>query len=150
MKKIFEGTIYLEKFSGKGGWTYATIPLSFEKKGHYFGMRLVSGKIDDYSFEKKHLMPMGDGSLFLPISKEIRKRIKKEAGDPIHLLLVVPETPAEAPPELIQCLKDYPGKFEAFQALEKKEKAHWLEFIYAVKSEDQKVERIVQLLDKLS
>ncbi|NVK51069.1 MAG: DUF1905 domain-containing protein, partial [Cyclobacteriaceae bacterium] len=134
MKKIFEGTIYLEKFSGKGGWTYATIPLSFEKKGHYFGMRLVSGKIDDYSFEKKHLMPMGDGSLFLPISKEI----KKEAGDSIHLLLIIPEAPSRAPFELIECLKDCPGKFEAFQALEKKEKAHWLEFIYAVKSEDQK------------
>ncbi|MCS5490925.1 YdeI/OmpD-associated family protein [Algoriphagus limi] len=149
MKKIFEGIIYLEKFSGKGGWTYARIPLTFEKKGHYFGMRQVSGKIDDYSFEKKHLMPLGDGSLFLPISKDIRKVIKKEAGDPINLLLESPETPNAAPEELIACLKDYPGKFEAFLDLEAKEKSDWLEFIYSSNTENQKAERIIQLLDTL-
>ncbi len=149
MKKIFEGIIYLEKFSGKGGWTYARIPLTFEKKGHYFGMRQVSGKIDDHSFEKKHLMPLGDGSLFLPISKDIRKVIKKEAGDPINLLLEVPDTPTEAPEELMDCLKDYPGKFEAFLALEEKERSEWLEFIYAAKSENEKAERIIRLLDSL-
>lgn len=149
MKKIFEGIIYLEKFSGKGGWTYARIPLAFEKKGHYFGMRQVSGKVDDFTFDKKHLMPLGDGALFLPISKDIRKVIKKEAGDPINLLLEVPDTPNETPEELMDCLKDYPGKFEAFLALEEKEKSEWLEFIYAAKSENEKAERIIRLLDSL-
>ncbi|TFV95762.1 DUF1905 domain-containing protein [Algoriphagus kandeliae] len=149
MKKIFEGIIYLEKFSGKGGWTYARIPLTFEKKGHYFGMRQVSGKVDDFTFDKKQLMPLGDGALFLPISKDIRKVIKKEVGDPINLLLEVPDTPTEAPEELIDCLKDYPGKFEAFLALEEKEKSEWMEFIYAAKSENEKAERIIRLLDSL-
>ncbi|NVJ86442.1 MAG: DUF1905 domain-containing protein [Algoriphagus sp.] len=150
MKKIFEGTIYLEKFLGIGGWTYAQIPLSFEKKGYYFGMHMVSGKIDEFPFEKKHLMPKGDGQVFLPISKPIRKAIGKEAGDPIHLLLVIPKDPTKAPAELIECLKDYPGKLETFFALEIKEKSDWLAFIYAAKSENQKAERIIQLLDKLS
>jgi hypothetical protein len=41
----------------------------------------VRGTIDDFEIRKYHLMPMGNGKFFLPVKAEIRKKIKKEAGD---------------------------------------------------------------------
>ena len=87
MELILEGDFYLERFSGKAGWTYIPFPKENITAKNPFGMLKVSGSIDEYQFENKHLMPVGDGRLFLPLAKQIRKKIKKEAGDSVHLKL---------------------------------------------------------------
>lgn len=71
----------LEKFPGKGGWTYAAIPEIAPDKHAHFGWVRVKGTIDGYKIKGFHLMPMGNGKLFLPVKSEIRKKIKKQAGD---------------------------------------------------------------------
>ncbi len=40
---------------------------------------------------------MGDGKMFLPVKAEIRKKIKKEAGDWVHVLLYTDNEPLEVP-----------------------------------------------------
>ena len=93
---------------------------------------------------------MGDGFLFLPISKEIRKAIGKEAGDQVHILLYRDEIPNDIPDELVDCLQDDPGKLDLFQKLSNAEQKHWISFIYSANSEDAKASRIVKLLSDLS
>ena len=68
----------LEKYPGKGGWTYAQIPEIFPQKENPFGWVKVKGNIDGFEFSKYHLMPMGNGKLFLPVKAEIRKKSKKK------------------------------------------------------------------------
>ena len=76
----------LEKYPGKGGWTYVAIPEIPQDKKAYFGWVRVRGSIDGFEFRSFNLMPMGNGCLFLSVRAEIRKVIKKQAGDTSYLM----------------------------------------------------------------
>jgi hypothetical protein len=149
MELILEGDFYVERFAGKGGWTFVRLPFEIFSNGKAFGMLTVSGKVDSYTFEGKHLMPIGDGSLFLPLAKPIRTFIKKEEGDRVHLKLYRDAIPTEAPAELIDCLNDDPGKLQLFQKLPKADQTNWVEYIYGTSSLEAKTERILKLLTEL-
>jgi hypothetical protein len=71
-RPLVNKTYRLEKFPGKGGWTFARIPEILPDKKAHFGWVKVRGTIDGYEIRKYHLMPMGNGSLFLPVKAEIR------------------------------------------------------------------------------
>ena len=78
MELIVQGGFVLEKFSGKGGWIFPRVPVKILPAKKALGMIRVCGFIDDFEFEGKHIMPMGDGFLFLPLFKPIRNAIGKE------------------------------------------------------------------------
>ena len=42
---------------------------------------------DGFEIKKYHLMPMGDGNLFLPVRAEIRKKIPGKEGELVHVIL---------------------------------------------------------------
>jgi hypothetical protein len=150
MELILEGEFLLEKFSGKWGWTFVRVPVVLLPSGKPFGMVRISGTVDNFQFENKHLMPMGDGFLFLPVSKEIRKAIGKESGEQVLIRLFRNEIPSAIPEELIDCLKDDPGKFQLFERLGSEDQKRWVEFIYSANSEEVKAARIIKLLSDLS
>ncbi len=75
----------LQKYPGKGGWTYAAIPEIKQDKHAWFGWVKVRGSIDGYEISNYHLMPMGNGTLFLPVKTEIRKKIGKQEGNWVHV-----------------------------------------------------------------
>lgn len=85
-KPLVDKDYLLQKFEGKGGWTYAEIPeIPMPKTS--FGMLKVKGKIDSYEFSNVHLMPLGNGHLLLAVKSEIRKKIKKQVGDTVHIII---------------------------------------------------------------
>ncbi|NEM96390.1 YdeI/OmpD-associated family protein [Pontibacter burrus] len=139
----------LEKFPGKGGWTYAAIPEIAPDKHTHFGWVRVKGTIDGYEIKGFHLMPMGNGKLFLPVKSEIRKKIKKQAGDWVQVILYSDNTPQEVPEELLLCLRDEPAAYEKFQNCTDGEQKAITDWIYSSKTDETKVERIVQTIDKL-
>lgn len=139
----------LQKMQGKGGWTYAAIPEITQDKNAYFGLQKVRGTIDDYEIANFHLMPMGNGVLFLPVKAEIRKKIGKNEGDWVHIKLFSQELPNVVPEDFLICLKDEPQAYKKFQLLSEIEQNAIIEWIYTAKRDDQKVERIVQSIDKL-
>ena len=140
----------LQKFPGKGGWTYATTPEVLQSKEPPFGWVKVRGAIDGFDLEKYHLCPMGNGQLFLPVRKEIRKKIKKEAGNWVHIILYEDRQPQEIPEEFFLCLSDKPDALRFFDALEDAEKHRYIRCIYAAKTDDITVERIVHSINRLS
>ena len=140
----------LQKFSGKGGWTYAAIPEVLPSQENPFGWVKVKGFIDNIPFSKYHLAPMGDGRLFLPVKKEIRKKIKKEAGSYVHIILYPDDEPTIVPEEIMSCLENEPEALRFFNSLSDSEKQAYLKWVYSAKKEDTKVERIVKMLDKLT
>ncbi|MBK7572560.1 MAG: DUF1905 domain-containing protein [Bacteroidetes bacterium] len=150
MKKALVDKKYLmQRMSGKGGWSYIEIKeISPDHKAH-FGMVRVKGYIDSYEIKQYNLMPMGNGNLFLPVKAEIRKKIKKEAGDLVHVKLYLDASLLVIPQELIDCLNEYPKAMEFYESLTQSEKRLYLNWVYSAKQEDTKANRIVKMIDKL-
>ena len=99
-KPLVDKQYKLERFQGKGGWTYARIPEIIQDKHAHFGWVKVRGSIDGFEIRKYHLMPMGNGRLFLPIKAEIRKKIGKKEGDTVHVILFVDDSSVVVPQEI--------------------------------------------------
>jgi len=139
----------LEKFQGKGGWTFVRIPEVTPDKNAPFGWVRINGMIDGYEIRNYNLQPMGDGTLFLPIKSEIRKKIKKQEGDSVHIILHEDVNPIEIPEELILCLKEINGVYETFSAYSERKKITILNSIYSAKTDQTKVNRIAKIIDEI-
>ncbi|MDO8994492.1 MAG: DUF1905 domain-containing protein, partial [Daejeonella sp.] len=113
-KPLVNRKYLLEKYPGKGGWTYAAIPEVLQEKTFPFGWVKVRGWIDDFEIKNYKLMPMGNGKLFLPVKAEIRKKIAKKEGDWVIITLYADTNPIEIPEEFLDCLKTDPVAFEIF------------------------------------
>ncbi len=59
-------------------------------------------------------MPIGNEMLGLSVRAEIRKKIKKEAGDYVHVILYLDDEPLEIPEELLVCLLGEPEAWRFF------------------------------------
>jgi len=72
----------LLKFSEQGektGWTYIEVPaeIAQQLKPNNKKSFRVKGYLDNYYFEEKALLPMGEGNFIMAIKTEIRKAISK-------------------------------------------------------------------------
>ena len=149
-KPLVNQKYLLQKIPGKGGWTYADLPQVIPDSNAPFGWVKVKGTIDGIKIKKYHLMPYGNGKLFLPVKAEIRKKIKKEAGDYVHVILYPDNEPIEIPAEMLLCLQDEPEAFRFFNSLNESEKLNYLKWVYSVKTDETKVERIAKTIDRLT
>lgn len=149
-KPLINKKYLLEKFSGKGGWTYAAIPEVLQDKHAPFGWVKVKGQIDDFEIKNYKLMPMGNGKLFLAVKAEIRKKIGKEEGDWINVVLFADNAPTEIPEELLLCLRDDPPAYKTFLSYTDGQQKEFIDWIYSAKTDQTKVERIAETLRKLA
>nr|MBP6314386.1 DUF1905 domain-containing protein [Chitinophagaceae bacterium] len=139
----------LEKFQGKGGWTYAQIPEIRPDKHAHFGWVRVRGHIDSYEIKGYHLMPMGNGNLFLPVKAQIRKHIKKQAGDWVHIILYADNAPTEIPADFLWFLQDEPELYQNFMTFSDAERKAYIEWIEAAKTVQTKANRMAVALQKI-
>lgn len=137
----------LQKFPGKGGWTYAMIPEIPQDKKAPFGWVKVKGSIDNYTFHDYRLMPMGNGHLFLPVKASVRKKIGKEAGDFIQVVLYKDVSVLDIPPDLLICLDDEPKARKKFFRLQENIQREFIQWIWSAKKEETIVERIAAVID---
>ncbi|MBS1635772.1 MAG: DUF1905 domain-containing protein [Bacteroidetes bacterium] len=148
-KPLVDKNYLLEKFPGKGGWTFARVPEVLHDKHAHFGWVRVRGHIDGVEINHYHLMPMGNGSLFLPVKAEIRKKIKKQAGDFVHVVLYADNAPFETPEDLKLCLDEEPGALHFYNSLVDGEKKLYADWINSAKKEETRIDRLSQTLNSL-
>lgn len=153
MKKLplAEGEFLLQKFPGKGGWTYAAIPNIKLDKNNPFGWVKVKGQIDRFELDHYKLMPMGNGSLFLPVKKEIRKVIQKEAGDYVSIVLYKNLSSIEIPLEIEECFKlEEKWVRDRFVTYSEGEQKRFIDWIYQAKTLETKSKRILKMMQMIS
>ena len=135
----------LQKFDFKGGWTYVEIP-EIPMGKTPFGMLKVRGKIDDYEFSNVNLMPLGNGNLMFAVKAAIKKKIKKEAPDTVHIILYEDSTPLIIPEDLLLCMQYEEGVLEKFELYTDGQKKAFIEWIYSAKTEQTKADRIAKTI----
>ena len=139
----------LERFQAKGGWTYAAIPEILQDKHTPFGWVRVRGFIDTVEIKNYHLMPMGNGQLFLPVKADIRKKIGKKEGDYVQVILYADNLPVEIPGDLHDCFLNEPTAFKIFLSYTIGEQRAFSDWIYSAKKEETKIERIAKMMTML-
>lgn len=150
MSLLCEGNYLLEKFPGKGGWTYLLLPGIAPDKSNPFGWVQVKGFINSHEIKHYKLMPFGNGMLFLPVKAEIRKKLSVKEGDSVFVKLWKDDLPAEVPREILDCLQCESKEVQSrFTALSDGERMAFINWIYSAKNEETRVQRIVEMMRKL-
>ncbi len=92
---------------------------------------------------------MKGGNLFLPVKAEIRKIIKKEAGDYVHVILYPDTSTLEVPDEMLLCLQDEPRALKFFNSLSESERRLYILWVYEAKKIETRSNRLVKVIEKL-
>ncbi|QNL48406.1 DUF1905 domain-containing protein [Olivibacter sp. SDN3] len=139
----------LEKFAGKGGWTYISVPEITPNYRNQSGQVKINGSIDNYTLKNATLMPFGNGTLFLPINAAIRKTIKKSAGDTVNLKIFVRKAVNITKEAFVEVLADEPEALAYYNELASQEQQHYIDWINETKDENVKIERMAFVVNKI-
>jgi hypothetical protein len=141
----------LKKFPGKGGWTYIVISEILPDKRAKFGWVKVKGSIDSFKLKDYKLMPMANGKLFLPVRAEIRKAIKKEEGDSVHVVLYYDNSKYVIPTEIWECFQLEPEHiYNTFVNFTDNQQKSYIDWVYAAKRSETRAERIAIMMERVA
>jgi len=68
-------------------WSAVQIPDSVAVFGGLRSVR-VDAKVDETSLENVGLMPTGSGELMMSVSAALRKKLGKDVGEPVHVVIL--------------------------------------------------------------
>jgi len=152
MNPIIENEkLIIQYIPGNGAWTYQLIiPNTKDIKGRWGDLK-VSGKIDDFEIKHKNLGPMKNSDKKMALNSEIRNSIGKSAGDYVNVTLYLEnqnEGKTNENEMIFECFKDA-EVLDFFKKLKVEEQNEIIESINSVATENQKVEKIVNVIAKL-
>ena len=142
---IFSSTIL--KFAEQGektGWSYIEIPAEIAqqiKPNNKKSFR-VKGYLDDYYFEEKALLPMGNGNFIMALKADIRKAIGKRKGAVLKVKMQEDVKPMTLNADLMRCLDDEPGAVSLFKSLTPGHQKYFSNWIESAKTEQTQAARI--------
>lgn len=133
----------LTRFEGVGTWMYVKVPFAAEKIFGRGGQIKVKGAINDVPF-RSSLMPDGDGSHFLVISKFVRDKAKIKVGDRIQVFVEPDGEPRaiEAPPDLAKTLSKIKEAKAAWDSLSYSHRKAFVEWIVSAKKDETRKSRV--------
>ncbi len=108
----------------------------------------VRGFIDSYELKDFNIWAMKKGT-FLAVKAEIRKAIQKEEGDTVKVTLWLDEPQMVIPEDFLACLRDEPQLLKRFESYSEQAKKETLDWIFAAKTEDEKIARMAKIIEKL-
>ena len=132
------------KHGEKTGWTYIIIPADVAQKlqpGNKKGFR-AKGKLDEYKFSGKSLLPMGKGEFIFTIDSKIRKAIGKRHGVMLNVQIEFDKSEYELNADFIDCLNDEPEALKFFESLTRSHRNYFSKWIESAKTEETKAKRI--------
>jgi hypothetical protein len=148
---MLQFTTTIHKFDKKGektGWTYIEIPASQAQKlkpGVKVSFR-VKGTMDQYSFEKIALLPMGNGNFILPLNAQMRKAIGKKQGDKLNISIEADNRQPQLSRDLMTCLKEDPDAMAFFKSLPGSHQLYFSKWIESAKTASTKTKRLVTVM----
>ena len=148
-KPIVDKQYLIEKMPGKGGWSYVAISEIPKAARLSMGLVRVCGFIGSYELKQFNLLPMKDGKMLLPLKTAVRKKIGKNEGDLVHVVLYADDSPVEVPDEFMLCLLESPKAHQFFMSLSDSNKKYFIDWVEEAKRLETKANRIVKAIDLL-
>jgi len=137
------------KMQKMGAWTIAITPIDvkkiFGRKGHV----RVKGTIDGLPFDDTSLMPMGNGAHCIAIRADIRKAIRKNAGDAIEIILEEDFAELKIPEELTEAFEASPEAKQLFNSYSPSHKRNYTKYVAGSKNKETRTRRAVASVIKL-
>jgi hypothetical protein len=147
-------TAIIKKFASQGektGWTYIDVPAALAQQlvpDNKKGFR-VKGKLDQHSFEKLALIPMGGGDFILTLNAATRKAIRKQKGATLEVQMSVDKSEIQPPKELVECLQDEPEALAYYQSLPQGHRNYFTNWINSAKTEPTRAKRIAATVNAM-
>lgn len=141
----------IQQFPGKGGWHYVTVPIPITETSGPFGWLEVQCTIDDLELGKIKLMPSGKKSLFLPLKKSLRTKLKKELGATVNITVQLPYTTQDE--NFLEQSLQFSSALahDRYLSLDKPEQIRlkkWIQSTTLESKQIEKIERLIQYLEK--
>jgi len=93
---------------------------------------------------------MGDGDFILPLKKDIRKQLQKEAGAKVTLNLSFDaDFKVEMPEDLEMCLADEEELITQFLSMPKSHQNYFINWLNTAKTEATRTKRIVMIVNAM-
>ena len=131
------------KMQKMGAWTVVITPIDVKKVFGKSGHVRVKGTINGFPFDDTSLMPMGTGEHCMPVKSNIRKSIKKEAGDTIEIILEEDFSELKIPDELAEAFEASPEAKTMFNAYSPSHKRNYTKYINESKKKETREKRAV-------
>ena len=144
----------IKKFSSQGektGWTYIEVPteIAQQLKPNNKKSFRVKGYLDNYYFEGKALLPMGEGNFIMALKTEVRKAIGKRKGAEVIIKMQADDKPVRLNNDLIKCLADEPEASSFFNSLTPGHQKYFSNWIESAKAESTKATRIAHTINSM-
>jgi hypothetical protein len=149
MKQKFEAKLTAR---GPGGaWTFLYVPFSVEE---VFGSKArvaVAGTINGFPF-RNSLLPMGDGTHRMAVSKEMQAGAKAAAGDTVKVTMELDkaERTVEVPMELDQAFSKNKKAATFFNSLSYSHKRAYTDWVGGAKQEATRESRAAKAVEMLA
>lgn len=147
---LLDQVLRLEKFPGKGGWTFVRLPEIKTSSGKPLGWDKLRILFDDHEVPEMGLLSLGNGQRFLPVKAAIRKAIGKQAGDQVRLQLFTLIEELDIRSEFLLCLEDEPDAVKHFQRWKLPEREKYIFWIEQGQNTEQQVERMAKAVDRIA
>jgi hypothetical protein len=139
--------VQIKKFGRMGektGWSYVEVSVkqADKIKADYRRSYKVKGTIDGLAVAQLAMIPMGNGSFIIPVKTLIRKKIGKQEGDKITMILEEDKKEYQLDKELIICLKEEPDAFQKFSKLPRSYQNYYSKWAGSAKTPETKSRRI--------
>jgi bifunctional DNA-binding transcriptional regulator/antitoxin component of YhaV-PrlF toxin-antitoxin module len=145
-KPVFDKKITVQKYPGKGGWTYISIFNPTLKGAPWVK---IKGTINDFELENQKMASMKNGNFMLPLNAQFRKKTGIKEGDAVHVVLFQDQSEYIVPEDVLICLEDYPKARAFFETLTESNKKYYVDSVMEAKTMETKVSRINKMIDKL-
>ncbi len=144
----FKTKLYRPEGTGTG--TFFPFPFDTQK---LFGTQAnvkVEITIDNYTW-RGLLANMGDPTHCVVVRREIREAIKKDAGDPIDVIIKLDTKPriVEVPDDIQKALAKHKSENEFFQSLSFSHQKEYVEWVTSAKKQETRDSRLEKMIEML-
>ena len=147
-KPIIDKKVKVQKYPGKGGWTYVILEYNPVEKGKSLWVK-VKGTVNGAEIEQYKLASMKNGLYMLPLKAELRKKHNIKEGDIVDVCMYLDKSDLIVPEEILECLEDFPKALEFFNKMTESNKKFYIDWVSEAKNLDTKVNRINKMIDRL-